>query len=81
VVLLKTLVLPDVVLRYWASRCLRFEGRKCLHIQVQAGLFGPEVEGTDTTCPTTQYHIAEECILQEFLVFLYGGCFMFTVIK
>lgn len=73
-VLLKTLVLSDVVLHHWASCCLRFEGLKCLHIQVQAGLFGPEVEGTGTTCPTTQHHIAEECILQEFLVFLYGGC-------
>jgi hypothetical protein len=81
VVLLKTLVLPDVVLHHWASCCLHFEGLKCFHIQVQAGLFGPEVEGTGTTCPTTQHHIAEECILQEFLVFLYGGYLMFTVIK
>jgi len=40
VVLLKALFLSVVTLHHWASCCLR-----CLHIQVQAGLFGPEDEG------------------------------------
>jgi len=46
VVLLKTLVLSDVTLHHWASYCLHFVGLKCLHIQVQAGLFGPEDESS-----------------------------------
>ena len=66
--LLKALVLSEVTLHHWASCCLHFEGLKCLHIQVQAGLFGPRDEGTGTTCPPTQHHTAA-----QWMVFLCGG--------
>ena len=75
------MLLSDVTLRHWASCCLR-----CVHVQVQAGLFGPEDEGAvilQNIQLLAQQHITlhNSRSFQNFWCFCMVGMFVLTVIK